>query len=87
MGITKADAADYGRFGIRINAICPGFCKTPLNAAETWDVLEPVVKMRTALGRFGLSEEVANVVVFLSSGKASYVTGAAIPVDGGYTAF
>jgi len=83
-------AIDYGRRGIRVNAICPGFIETPLFGGVFEQPGMEEIRARTAaahqLGRFGRAAEVANVAAFLASDEASFVTGAAIPVDGGYTA-
>jgi NAD(P)-dependent dehydrogenase (short-subunit alcohol dehydrogenase family) len=88
--LTRNMAIDYGRLGIRVNAICPGFIDTPLLQAllETPELEEVRDRIREAhqLGRFGRPREIANTALFLASDEASFVTGAAIPVDGGYTA-
>lgn len=92
--LTRTLARTYGRRGIRVNAICPGPIDTPMlhQAAEEMQEMEParVSQMSegagTALGRIGTPEEIANVVTFLVSDEASFVTGAWIPVDGGDTA-
>jgi NAD(P)-dependent dehydrogenase (short-subunit alcohol dehydrogenase family) len=85
VGLTKAAALDYAPDGIRINAIAAGLVDTPLIADRPPDVLAA----RTALhplGRLAHPSEIADAVVWLCSDKASFVTGAAIPVDGGWTA-
>ncbi len=89
IGLTKTAAIEYATSGIRVNAICPGFIATPL--LEGAGLLEesPVHDMLVGLHpmqRFGTSEEVAEAVVWLSSDVASFVTGHAMLVDGGYTA-
>ena len=88
--LTKNLAIDYGRRGIRVNAICPGFIDTPLlSGVFGLPGMEPVVADIAAshqLGRLGRAEEIASVALFLASDDASFVTGTAIPVDGGYTA-
>jgi NAD(P)-dependent dehydrogenase (short-subunit alcohol dehydrogenase family) len=83
-------AIDYGRRGVRVNAICPGFVETPMLASVlgTPELAGPRERIREAhqLGRFGRPEEIANAALFLASDEASFVTGIAMPVDGGYTA-
>jgi NAD(P)-dependent dehydrogenase (short-subunit alcohol dehydrogenase family) len=87
VGLTKSAALEYATQGIRINAVGPGWIKTPLTAPRFQ--IDSEVKRITGLhpiGRLGLPEEVAELVIWLSSDRASFVTGAYYPVDGGYLA-
>lgn len=86
--MTKAMAIDHGPQGIRVNAICPGDTETPmlLEDAErrgmTWDEYVAEYADRP-LGRLGKPEEIARAALFLASEESSFITGAALPVDGG----
>ena len=87
--LTRNMAMDYARKGIRVNCVCPGFIETPL-AAEVLGMEEMAsirdrIREAHQLGRFGQPEEVANAILFLISDEASFVTGHAMVVDGGYT--
>jgi NAD(P)-dependent dehydrogenase (short-subunit alcohol dehydrogenase family) len=86
--LTKALAIDHGRDGIRVNAVCPGDTETAMEYADAerkgwaWDRYVAWASERP-LGRMGRAEEVARTVVFLACDESSFVTGAALPVDGG----
>jgi len=85
VGFTRSVAYDYGPHNIRANAICPGAIHTRISP-EPGDELYQRQISKTFLGRVGAPREVAMAALFLASDAASYVTGAAIPVDGGWTA-
>ena len=82
IGFTKSLSKEVGRFGVTVNAIAPGFIKTRLTE-NIPDKFKEQIKMITSLGRFGEPEEVANVIIFLASDKASFITGSVINIDGG----
>jgi 3alpha(or 20beta)-hydroxysteroid dehydrogenase len=84
-GLSKVAALELAPRGIRVNTVHPGPIDTPITVGADPVFLEATVE-QTLLGREGRSEEVAEMVVFLLSARASYITGAEIPVDGGHTA-
>jgi NAD(P)-dependent dehydrogenase (short-subunit alcohol dehydrogenase family) len=85
VGLTQTAALEYAASGIRINAVGPAYIDTPLLAQLSPETKKQLVGLHP-IGRLGQSEEVAELVLWLSSDKASFVTGAYYPVDGGYLA-
>jgi len=83
--LTKSLAIAYAAYGIRVNAVAPGWIATPLTQALQDDPARsgPILQ-RTPLGRWGTPEDVGNVVAFLCTPAASFMTGTIVPVDGGY---
>jgi NAD(P)-dependent dehydrogenase (short-subunit alcohol dehydrogenase family) len=85
VGLTKSVALEYAKSGIRVNAVCPGVVQTPLVERFDKQVQEQMIQLHP-IGRAGKPEEIAEAVVWLCSDKASFVTGGAIALDGGYVA-
>ncbi len=86
VNLTRALAAEWGKYGITVNAICPGYFYSPLTK-ETLDsdFFQANAKAFIPLERYGNEGELDTAALFLSSPKTTYVTGVALPVDGGYT--
>jgi NAD(P)-dependent dehydrogenase (short-subunit alcohol dehydrogenase family) len=92
VGLTRATALEYAQAGIRCNAICPAVVRTAMldalaasDPARYEQIIGPATAS-TAMSRIGESAETATAAVFLASDESSFLTGAAIPVDGGYVA-
>ncbi|MEJ2110609.1 MAG: SDR family oxidoreductase [Acidobacteriota bacterium] len=88
VGLTKCTALEYARRGIRINCVCPGPVRTGMNEelAATNPEIVKAMDQKVPMGRIGEPEEVAAAAIFLCSDEASYITGHALPVDGGIVA-
>jgi 2-keto-3-deoxy-L-fuconate dehydrogenase len=91
VGLTKSMALDHAKTGVRVNCICPGRVETPFMTARINEYPDPKAAYREmcdtqAIGRMGRPEEVAAVALFLASDASSFMTGAAVVADGGWTA-
>ncbi|GAA0309275.1 NAD(P)-dependent dehydrogenase (short-subunit alcohol dehydrogenase family) [Halarchaeum rubridurum] len=89
LGLTKTAALENGETGVRVNAVCPGFIDTPLlreGGMEEGSELREQIANKHAMNRLGTPEEVASAVLWLCDDDASFVTGEALGVDGGYLA-
>lgn len=85
VGLTRTAALDHSAQGIRVNAVGPGFISTPLLSGLDENLLAMLASLHP-IGRIGKSEEVAELILWLSSDKASFATGSYYPIDGGYLA-
>lgn len=86
LGLTKGAAVDYGTKHIRVNAILPGVIRTSMSEDPQFAALVSALEARHPIGRIGFPTEVADAAVWLLSDKSSFVTGAEVSVDGGYSA-
>lgn len=88
VGLTKAAALEYGTSGVRINALCPGVIRTPMLDGVLCDMPEMESKLVALhpIGRLGQEAEVAGAALWLLADESSFVTGTAVPVDGGWRA-
>ncbi|MGH1359134.1 MAG: SDR family NAD(P)-dependent oxidoreductase [Burkholderiaceae bacterium] len=85
VGLTQTASSEYAARGIRVNAIGPGYIETPMTEHRTQDQkARDEIESRHSMGRLGKAEEVAELVLWLSSPRSSFVTGSYYPVDGGY---
>jgi meso-butanediol dehydrogenase / (S,S)-butanediol dehydrogenase / diacetyl reductase len=86
VAFTRSAALDYAKEGIRVNCVCPGTIDTPLIARNRTHAEQAEMAAAHPIGRFAAPEEIADVILFLLSPAASFITGAVITADGGFTA-
>ena len=87
LGLTRSYALIYADRGVRVNCVNPGYIETPMTAALLADEDRRTESIGLhPIGRLGVPQDVANAILFLASDDASFITGVALPVDGGYTA-
>jgi NAD(P)-dependent dehydrogenase (short-subunit alcohol dehydrogenase family) len=86
LGLVRSAAIEYAAAGIRVNAVCPGFTRTPAleMGIKAHPDIEKRINAQVPMGRIGSPEEIANAVVWLCSDGSAYVTGQALAVDGGF---
>ena len=85
LGLTRGAAVSYGGDNIRVNAICPGLVVTGMTQSASAGAVD-AMKAQIPLGRDGRPEEISAAVLFLASDESSYITGIALPIDGGFVA-
>jgi NAD(P)-dependent dehydrogenase (short-subunit alcohol dehydrogenase family) len=85
LGLTRGAAVSYGRDNVRVNAICPGLVVTGMTQSASAGAVD-AMKGQIPLGRDGRPEEISAAVLFLASDESSYITGVALPIDGGFVA-
>lgn len=83
--MTRSLALTYARDNIRVNAVAPGYVDTPI-LSQVPDDMKQAMASQMPIGRLGKDNEIANLIIYLLSDKASFITGAVVPIDGGYTA-
>jgi NAD(P)-dependent dehydrogenase (short-subunit alcohol dehydrogenase family) len=84
VGMTKTAAIEFAKYGIRINAVCPGFTQTPmLEGADTDVAYLEALQYATPMKRFGKPEEIASAILYLAADEASFITGQSVILDGG----
>lgn len=88
VGMTKTAASEYGKYGIRVNAVCPSVIDTPMGKSFTDEdnTLAKMIQFAIPMKRFGEAEEVANAITWLCSEEASFVNGETVRIDGGHRA-
>jgi acetoacetyl-CoA reductase len=83
LGFTRALALESARFGITVNAICPGYINTEMLAAVPADVMQNSILPQIPVGRLGQPEEIARAVAFLAADEAGFITGSTLSINGG----
>lgn len=85
IGMTKTAALEYARKNIRVNAVCPVFTTTPLfqKLLDAKEGIDQMLLQTIPMNRFGTTDEIANAILWLSSAQSEFITGIALPVDGG----
>ncbi|MBU6241186.1 MAG: SDR family oxidoreductase [Acidobacteria bacterium] len=83
IALTKASSAEVSQFGVRINAVCPGYTDTPL-LSQYSEMMRSVIVSQIGMGRMGTADEIAEVIAFLASPAGSYCTGEVFSASGGY---
>lgn len=86
INMTRHAAAEWAKTGLTCNAICPGFFASEANTPEAMEAMDGFIRVRTPMGRPGRPGELDTTVVFLAAHESTYVTGAIVPCDGGWTA-
>jgi 3-oxoacyl-[acyl-carrier protein] reductase len=87
ISLTRVLAGEFAPYKINVNAVCPGFCATPLNENVRKSDIGEMIRQKIPWGRFGTPKDVAAAVLFLASEESDYITGAILPVDGGLSSF
>ncbi len=87
VSLTKIMAGELAPHKININAVCPGFCATPINEAVRKTEVGEMIRQKVPWGRYGTPEDIAAATLFLASEEADYITGAILPIDGGLSSF
>ena len=87
IGLTRTASDDYAKYGLRINAICPGYTETPMTTKDPLVLKAMMERIESSvpMQRMGRPDEIADGVLYLAGGRSSFVTGSAMMVDGGYT--
>ncbi len=85
LGLTRALAVELGQHNIQVNAILPGWYQTEMTGHLAGTPLADYVRRKTPAGRWGNPQDLVGLAILLASGASDFITGAAIPVDGGYS--